>query len=547
MVKNHAEFMLNEVCKNCRARVFLFLLLVGWFGATASARHSAPDFFTYAELTTLYEQEIVSQPLESKLNRLLTTPFVDNSHASAIPLHFSQSSKLGNFMRVVQWNVERGLEYEAIEAAFKSESQFAALLDEEKFPLQSEKRREALEQAAMLRAADVIILNEVDWGMKRTEYRHIAADLAEHLGMNYAFGVQFVELSPVQLSQEPNHAGAVENEILNLVKVDPARYKGLHGIAILSRFPLENVRLVPFKYQPYDWYKSEKNGVSMLENGRRKIAEKVFLQKTLREVRRGGRATLLADIADARLPNGRVTIVATHVENRTKSANRVKQLNELLGMVKEFNHPVVVAGDMNTSTEDLTPTTFRRELKKRYGEPQYWIRKGICYALGIGLIEDFVLDGMTFWRKQADPTVRHIPLLAPNSERKFFTTLENFRFADGGAFDFRGDSSRSVDEKSKTLSNSNERGSKGFVTTYRVTRPIKFVGKYKLDWIFVKPADLKKPTARNDSYRFAPHFGRTLTHINEAVEDRISDHRPILVDLPLNEPTAQNRKSATKR
>ncbi len=332
MVKNHAEFMLNEVYKNCRARVFLFLLLVGWFGATASARHSAPDFFTYAELTTLYEQEIVSQPLESKLNRLLTTPFVDNSHASAIPLHFSQSSKLGNFMRVVQWNVERGLEYEAIEAAFKSESQFAALLDEEKFPLQSEKRREALEQAAMLRAADVIILNEVDWGMKRTEYRHIAADLAEHLGMNYAFGVQFVELSPVQLSQEPNHAGAVENEILNLVKVDPARYKGLHGIAILSRFPLENVRLVPFKYQPYDWYKSEKNGVSILENGRRKIAEKVFLQKTLREVRRGGRATLLADIADARLPNGRVTIVATHVENRTKSANRVKQLNELLGI-----------------------------------------------------------------------------------------------------------------------------------------------------------------------------------------------------------------------
>jgi hypothetical protein len=150
---------------------------------------------------------------------------------------------------------------------------------------------------------------------------------------------------------------------------------------------------------------------------------------------------------------------------------------------------------------------------------------------------------MTFWRKQADPTVRHIPLLAPNSERKFFTTLENFRFADGGAFDFRGDSSRSVDEKSKTLSNSNERGSKGFVTTYRVNRPIKFVGKYKLDWIFVKPADLKKPTARNDSYRFAPHFGRTLTHINEVVEDRISDHRPILVDLPLNEPPLKTEKA----
>jgi endonuclease/exonuclease/phosphatase family metal-dependent hydrolase len=116
----------------------------------------------------------------------------------------------------------------------------------------------------------------------------------------------------------------------------------LHGVAILSRFPLENVRLVPFKNQPYDWYQSEKDGASLLEKGKRKIAGKIFLEETLREVRRGGRSTLLADISHAGFPNGRVTIAATHLENRTESMNRVKQLQELLDTIKDIRHPVVL-------------------------------------------------------------------------------------------------------------------------------------------------------------------------------------------------------------
>jgi hypothetical protein len=45
------------------------------------------------------------------------------------------------------------------------------MLDKDEFPLDSDERKRAIEQAAMLRAADVIVLNEVDFGMKRTEYR----------------------------------------------------------------------------------------------------------------------------------------------------------------------------------------------------------------------------------------------------------------------------------------------------------------------------------------------------------------------------------------
>lgn len=521
-------------------KFFLFLILFCWFSLSIHAKTSAPAFFSYEELTALYEQEALSQELEGKLYNLLHTPFVENPQAEKIPVSFTRSARLGEFLRVAHWNIERGLEYEAIEAAFSSEEHFLSLLDAEKFPFGSDARREILEQARALRLADVIVLNEVDWGMKRTDYRHITADLAARLGMNYAFGVQFVELSPVYLSRELKKEKDTDEEFADIVRVDPERYKGFHGIAILSRFPLENVRLVPFKHQPYDWYSSEKRGASLLEKGKRELADKVFLEKTLREVRRGGRATLLADITDKKFPSGRITIAATHLENRTKSANRVRQLEELLAHVRDIKNPVILAGDMNTSTEDLTPTSIRRELMKRYGNPRYWIKKGIQYALGFGVVEDVAMSALTFGRKYGDPTVRHIPFFSPNTDANFFKTLEKFRFADGGAFDFRGEPERSANGRGKKLANSNERGQKGFVTTYQVKRPIYIIGKYKLDWIFVKPFNLKNPSDKKGSYQFAPHFGRTLVAINEVAEDRISDHRPMIVDLPLGEPSFEN-------
>jgi exonuclease III len=354
--------------------------------------------------------------------------------------------------------------------------------------------------------------------------------------MNYAFGVQFVELTPVHLSRK-NLNDKDEKEIAKQIKVDETRYKGLHGLAILSRFPLENVRLVPFQTQPYDWFKEEKKGVSALENGKRKLMKTIFYEEVLSEVRRGGRSALLADIVDERFPTGRITVAATHLENRTKSKNRTKQLEELLELIKDIKNPLVLAGDMNTSGSDLTPTSIRRELIKRYGNPKYWLKQAIQYALGFGLVEDFALGALGFGAKYADPTVRGIPFFSPNAARQFFTALKKFRFADGNAFDFRGDSMRSTGGKSKTLANSNERGAKGFITTYQVKRPIFILGKYKLDWIFVKPVALKKPTNRAESYQFAPHFGRTLTDLNEALDNRISDHRPMLVDLPLGEPS----------
>ena len=62
------------------------------------------------------------------------------------------------------------------------------------------------------------------------------------------------------------------------------------------------------------------------------------------------------------------------------------------------------------------------------------------------------------------------------------------------------------------------------------------MGRFKLDWIFVKPF-VQDPRLTEQSGLFAPHFPNTMRALNESVNDRICDHAPITVDLPLREPT----------
>jgi hypothetical protein len=319
------------------------------------------------------------------------------------------------------------------------------------------------------------------------------------------------------------------------ITVDANRYRGLHGSAILIRFPLQNVRLQPFDHQPHDWYAEELKRVQPLEEGKRKAGELVFREKVQREVRRGGRMMLTAEIVDDRIPGGRLTIVATHLEDRTKPEGRRKQLEELLARIKETSGAVVVAGDMNTSTHDGTPLSLKRAIKNRLGSKSFWARQTLELVTGTKL-PSLLLTGMNTYRTQADPTVRDIPLVAKNPEADFFGTLKYFRFSDGNSFDFRGEPDRSIGNKDGPFANSNQRGDKGFITTFEVERTIAFVGKFKIDWIFVKPPSLTDPYAKNEPHRFAPHFGRTLKELNEAFTDRISDHAPITVDLPLEEP-----------
>ena len=505
---------------------------------------SAADLLTYNELVKLYEQPVPPEELRIKVQKLLTTPFVNNEQsASGTVSRKPESAAIGHSLRIAQWNIERGIEYDALETVLTDPLKFVSLLDHAKYPSGSKKISTVLEQAELLRQADIIVLNEVDWGMKRTGYRNVVAHLASALKMNYAFGTEFIEVDPIALGTE-EFGGVKENQreaLTRQISVDPSRYKGLHGTAILSRFPLLNVRLIPFKTQGHDWYITEKKGLTQIEKGKRLASEVAFREKVNREVRRGGRTMLLADIESPEIPTGRLTIVATHLEAKTKPSNRVKQLLELLETIKPIRGPVVVAGDMNTSSRDSTPTSIKREITKRLGSKKYWVEQGIRFLAGLSWPNSLLLAGANEYRKQADPTVRSVAFVASNPEAKFFETLKKFRFSDGGAFDFRGDRQRSIGSGNSPLANSNQRGGKGFITTFEVERTIGFVGKYKLDWIFVKPPALTSPYAEGQPYVMAPHFGRTLKELNDSFDERISDHDPLIVDLPLQEPADETK------
>jgi len=133
---------------------------------------------------------------------------------------------LGTFVRVVQWNIERGIEYPAIRAALADATQFSKLIDSAAYPRGSDERKVILEQLALLKEADVIVLNEVDWGMKRTDYRNVAADLAAALRMNYAYGVEFVEVDPIALGTEEFEELSAEDRatLAHFVRGLPGRF-----------------------------------------------------------------------------------------------------------------------------------------------------------------------------------------------------------------------------------------------------------------------------------------------------------------------------------
>ncbi len=257
-----------------------------------------PEPLTYDELVELGTVDAVRRPLREKLDTVLTVPFISNGayYNGTRPLRPSLPG-LGPSLRVVMWNIDRGLRLEDIKALFSNRVEFLRRIDPSEVSPESDKYKQMLEQVEVLQSADVLVLQELDWGIKRARYREVARELGEALKMNWAYGVEFVE---------------------------------------------------------------------------------------------------------------------------TRSANGLKG----------------------------------------------------------------------------------------------------------------------------TLANSNERASKGFAATYEVERSFGPIGKLKLDWIFVKPY-VNGPRIDESHYRFAPHRGRTLEEVNYSVKGRISDHNPISVDLPFDEPAAQNSDQST--
>jgi endonuclease/exonuclease/phosphatase family metal-dependent hydrolase len=518
-------------------------------------RGSEPRLFSYDELVHLGSDQKLSTELADKLRVITTTPFISNEAwldgARPQPL---EVAGLGPSLRVAFWNIERGLGIDNILLFIRDKDAFLAKLKEERDKAKASGKsvrdvelEKIPQEIEILKAADIWILNEADWGVKRTGYREIVRELGKALNMNWAYGVEFLEIDPKQLGTDQFNDGedkTSREQMVEEFKVDKDRLRALHGNAVLSRYPIRGARVVPFTVG-YDWFKETK--LRPLEKGKRQ-ASKLVGEDMMREVRRGQRMTLYVDLDVPEAAGQRVTVAATHLENRTKPKNRRKQLQQLLKEVHEVPNPVIIAGDMNTSGSDSTPTSVENMLYKRYGDLDFWATKGIQLT-GIGLIYTGAktVRNVAGFEYRVDPTSANIPGASPNLERGFFSTLEKFRSADGKAIDFRGVETRTTNGTAGTLADSNQRQSMGFTPTY-VTELIwgKIgVARFKLDWIFVKD-NVKEPRDPKGSYALAPHFPRVLADLNDCLPEPISDHSPITVDLPFREPTGLNAKVGSK-
>jgi endonuclease/exonuclease/phosphatase family metal-dependent hydrolase len=524
-----------------------FLLLTvcaGTLGQTGAGKEeyvrlSEPKLLSFDELVELEKTDEPSAELAGRLDQLLHTPFLSNEafYGGAKPNRPS-SEALGPFIRATMWNIERGIQFDGIRIGLADSDKFEQYIQDTKDPKSKPITPEVLtvvkNQLDILKPTDLFVLNEVDYGVTRTDYRNVARELAQALKMNYAYAVEFLELDPLNLGLEQVKMDdkAAQEDIQKSFEPDKSRYLGLHGTAVLSRYPIRKatIRSLPVCY---DWFLGEKKEISKLEKGKRMGANLAFMERISREVRRGGRTTLIVELAVPESPTGAVTVVAPHLETKCKPECRRKQMTEILGWIKAETNPVILAGDFNTSGSDTSPTSVSKVITNRLKDPDKWAVTAVKWATGAPTI---LLMPVNFMRNKNDPTGFDLPLFARKKEAKLFGDLNGFHFEDGHTFDFRGETARSAEDRSGTLSDSNQRATKGFRYTFALAKTYgHLVGEYKLDWFFVKgyATDPSKP---GGSYKFAPHFARTLQEVNEAPDDSLSDHFPITVDIPLTEP-----------
>ncbi|NVO24722.1 endonuclease/exonuclease/phosphatase family protein [Donghicola mangrovi] len=231
---------------------------------------------------------------EAEKARILNAPRTSEAHrgllAATPALHQIQTggsadlTELPAAPRVLAWNLERCL-----------------------FPQAS---------ADLVRAqgADVVLLSEMDLGMARTGQRNTTAEMAEALGMTYAYGVEFFEMglgSPTELE----------------FCTDDFNAQGWHGNAILSKAPLTRVALLRLDDHGH-WFASD-FGADPLQP------------------RIGGRMALLAEVPTE---SGPICVVSTHLESNSGPQHRQRQMELIRQAVADFagDMPVIIGGDLNT-------------------------------------------------------------------------------------------------------------------------------------------------------------------------------------------------------
>ncbi len=496
------------------------------------------NFLTFDELKTLSQNPDADKTLKKKLDAFWHKPLISNEafYQGVKPL-LPKDPLLGPILRAATWNIEKSLKVPEVIRFWTDGKAFEAMLDPEKLGSGEHSLEAITRQRERLIKADILVLQEMEIGIKRSHYLNAAGEIAKALHMNYAYAPQYLEIDPVILGLEKLtlEEGGDDQEAMDYYHVDPAKHHGVFGSAVLSRYPIKYAEVRPLKYQAYDWYNGEKKKIGFLEKTRRLSTRTVFKNEMTREMKVGGRGYFRVDLDIPEVPGGTLTVINVHLEIKCQPIGREIQMREILNEIKKIKNPVIMLGDFNAAPTDISPTSVTRTVKRTLKNPTTWFGVAVNYISPYGLAINGTRAGSNVTKNFNNPFAKNIDILAPNPQYDMFNMIREFRFEDGKAFDFRGDPERSIGAKHKFLANSNQRGHKGFKTSFSVKRALGVVGKYRLDWIFVK-ADMKHPKDISAPYRLAPHFGETLEEMNTSLKEPLSDHHPSIVDLPLEEP-----------
>ena len=292
----------------------------------STLKHSlAPHFSELARFNST--KSLVASPLYASLRTEIERVL------SGVELgDFSQQTSSSNparnsyAIRATAWNIERGSRLGGI---------IRALCEDE-----------------LMKRSDVLLLTELDYGMARSENRHVTREIAAALKMSYAFAPSYINLSKGS-GLESGSAG--ENT------------EALHGNAVLSRWPIARA-----------WSIALPNGKDKMRGGEKRL---------------GSQRAVVCDIEH---PSGAFRAVSLHLDAHSSQRHRQRQMSVVLDYLESLEPalPVLIGGDWNTSTYNSRRALysiagfFRRVLmgpgyfiENHYLKPENWFERGLFREL----------------------------------------------------------------------------------------------------------------------------------------------------------------------
>ncbi len=240
--------------------------------------------------------------------------------------NFAPVTSQKSVYRSVCWNIERGIEFKGI--------------------------LHTLQNHPQIKEADIFLLPETDLGMVRSANRNVARELAETLGLNYYFVPTYINLCKGNGTE---------------IHFEGDNTLGIHGNAILSRYPLKDFHQIS------------------LHNNKDKMKGK--------EKRLGHQRALACTVV---FPQGEIRVICAHLDAHSSKRHRRDQMQTILSEVSRLSPlPSLFGGDLNTTTYNSSKAFWaifgfwvrvsmgvRYVIAKHYPYPDRLFERGLFKTFG---------------------------------------------------------------------------------------------------------------------------------------------------------------------